>query len=124
MPKRHKFPSKGVKAFRIPIYTGWVYMVSDPKVMAKINLALGLEHHTDVGGSARHVRDNNTGTSCFLIGVYDGKLSTFVHELAHITFMILEWVNVPVPDGKANEAYCYLYGAMFELSKSFYKGLK
>lgn len=46
----------------------------------------------------------------YVIGIFDGAVDTFVHELDHAAFHLLGDVGVPVEDGAANEAHAYLLG--------------
>lgn len=50
----------------------------------------------------------------YAIGVFDGAVDTFVHELAHAVFHILGDVGVPVEDGAANECFAYLQGFLMK----------
>ncbi|MFM0044109.1 hypothetical protein [Paraburkholderia sediminicola] len=50
----------------------------------------------------------------YAIGIFDGAVDTFVHELAHAVFHILGDVGVPVEDGQANECFAYLQGFLMK----------
>lgn len=58
----------------------------------------------------------------FLIGVFDGKIATLVHELAHVTFDICGYYGIPTKAGEANEFYAYTLDFLFsELNKYLFK---
>lgn len=54
----------------------------------------------------------------FMLGVFDGRKRTFVHELGHIVFDICAYYNIPTEKGQANEVFCYLIEHLYaELEK-------
>lgn len=55
---------------------------------------------------------------CYLVGVFDGRLATLVHELGHTAFKILHDCNVPVRRDGQMEAFCYLQEYLFEQLRS------
>lgn len=57
----------------------------------------------------------------YMIGVFDGRLSTLVHETAHAAFKILRDVNVPVGADGNQEAFCFMQEWLFQQLR---KGLK
>lgn len=52
----------------------------------------------------------------YLVGVFDHRLSTLVHELAHTTFKILRDCNIPANVDGNQEAFCYLQDWLFSKS--------
>lgn len=47
-----------------------------------------------------------------LVGVFDGRLPTLVHEIAHVVIKVFAYVNVPIrPD--CSEAFTYLLDDLF-----------
>ena len=48
-----------------------------------------------------------------LVGVFDGSITTLVHELSHVTIKVLEHVGVPITS-ECSEAYCYLISNLME----------
>jgi hypothetical protein len=54
------------------------------------------------------------GPTTFLIGVFDGRIRTFVHELAHVVFDICGYYQIPAREDEANEFYCYCYDFLFD----------
>lgn len=60
-----------------------------------------------------------------LVGVFDGKLSTLVHEMGHSAMDILNYARVgDYTEGPNQEQYCYLLGHLFELTLPLVKGDK
>lgn len=57
----------------------------------------------------------------YMIGVFDGKLSTLVHETAHTAFKILRDCSIPVSADGNQEAFCYLQEWLFD---QLHKGLR
>jgi len=64
-------------------------------------------------GRTMHFCDDDTGENMYLVGVFDGQISTLVHECAHATFYCCNDVGVTIDTGSANETYCYLLDRMF-----------
>lgn len=56
-----------------------------------------------------------------LVGVFDGRVATLVHELSHCAFNILGRAGVPVKDYEANEAYAYLLDTLYTESMKYIK---
>lgn len=48
-----------------------------------------------------------------IVGVFDGTRGTLVHELAHATFNIMDYIGQPV-DAEHSEAFCYLQTDLYE----------
>lgn len=67
---------------------------------------------TSVGRCRQFVNDT-TGENLYLIGVFDNRLTTLVHECAHATFYCCSDVGVSVQTDQPNETYCYLLDRMF-----------
>lgn len=52
-----------------------------------------------------------------LVGVFDSKLSTLVHELGHATMDVLNHANAgSYTEGQNQEQFCYLLGHLFDLT--------
>lgn len=64
-------------------------------------------------GRTMHFCDDATGENMYLIGVFDGNISTLVHECAHATFYCCSDIGITTRPGEANETYCYLLDRMF-----------
>jgi hypothetical protein len=66
-----------------------------------------------VCGRSSKLANKRTGEVIYMLGVFDGKLDTLVHELGHITLYVLDHVGIPVGPGDTSEAFCYLQGDLF-----------
>ncbi|WP_227136728.1 hypothetical protein [Kosakonia radicincitans] len=64
-------------------------------------------------GRTMHFCDDETGENMYLVGVFDGLLSTLVHECAHATFYVCNDTGIDIDTGQRNETYCYLLDRMF-----------
>jgi hypothetical protein len=112
-----KYP-KPDKRFLVPLFGGEVNVFRNKDKMNKAHLALGLEEIDFTGnvGIARNLSHTGTGEVLYLVGWFDEKQTTLVHELAHLTFYVLGNAGVPVENnGAANETYCYLLDNLFEM---------
>ncbi|WKZ86328.1 hypothetical protein N5B55_05080 [Ralstonia pickettii] len=58
-----------------------------------------------------------TGEPMHLVGVFDGKPRTLVHELAHVAFDVLDRVGQETDRG-GRETFCYLQDYLFERFES------
>ena len=76
-----------------------------------------LEDAVDVewlDGSAGMCRNALDGHGVVLVGVFDWKVGTLVHELYHASLAIQEYLGIML-DGENNEAGAYLIGYLTEL---------
>ena len=107
---------RAAKLIEVPLYGCEVYFVNTREDWDKCMVAIGCTSRAEgmAGLSAQMVGPE--GRTIFMVGVFDGGLQTLIHELAHTTFHILEYVGVPVERGAPNEAYCYLLDTLFELT--------
>lgn len=55
----------------------------------------------------------NPETGEIVIGVFDDKLTTVVHELGHVMLMVFDYVVMNV-NFHTEEAFCYLNESLFE----------
>jgi len=98
-----------VKAIHLPIYGGKVILITGRKTFLREYAKLtdeSLDLDDAAGCSSEH-------GMCYLVGVFNGKPSVLVHELAHTTFKILHDRNVPVQRDGQMEAFCYLLEWLF-----------
>lgn len=56
---------------------------------------------------------NRDGDALHIVGVFDGMPRTLVHELAHVTFDVLDRVGEDTGRGP-RETFCYLQDFLFE----------
>lgn len=95
--------------FEVPIYGGRVYCTADIESYDSIREYLGVDPvSSDVVGRTTQYTNNITGGTIYVVLVLDGKPSTLVHELGHLTHRILERAGV-----KDEEAFCYLLDYLF-----------
>lgn len=71
-----------------------------------------------LSGATQTYRNADTGETLYLLGVFDGALSTLAHECAHIAFYVCRDTGVVVEEAGANETYCYLVGGLFKFAES------
>ena len=45
--------------------------------------------------------------NCHVVGIFDGTVSTLMHELAHVCFKVLEYCSIEV-SANNSEVFCYL----------------
>ncbi len=98
-----------VKAIDVPIFHAHVVLYTRRKAFAKHRL-LCTDKPFDVESCDGASSDFDP---VYLVGVFDGKLATLVHELAHTTFKILRHCGIRA-DADAQEAFCYLQEWLFE----------
>lgn len=65
-------------------------------------------------------RVKDTGRVVWCLAIFDGMLSTLVHEVGHLCFAVFDTIQADAADCN-NEPYCYLLGDAFD---SIAKGLK
>ena len=96
-----------IPAFLIPIYAGKVLLCVTRDEWASVAAAYDSDPETDgcKGLAIRHITEEGR---TYVLGVFDGAVDTFVHELAHTVFHLLGDVGIPVESGEANEPFTYL----------------
>ena len=108
--KPPKWP-KTVRSFEIPIYGVRLYVITSRDEAKQCDYYL---HRTETwpidGTSGFAIYEKNLlfFDPLFAIAVFNPLPSVIAHECAHIAFRLLGRVGVPVQEGKANEAFCYL----------------
>lgn len=112
-------------SYLIPLFnTAWVYLCTSKDEWRQAEAVLGVEL-ADVShnsGICRHFMNETTGENVYLVGVFNGSISTLVHECAHATFYCCSDVGVTTKPDEANETYCYLLDRMFSHFLPFIKG--
>lgn len=103
--------------FKMPVYSGRVIVCLTRPAFKKIRQeADGYEEGAELEhtyGVQVRTRDKKKNESVYIIGWFDKKLSTLVHELAHLTFDVLTYSGVRV--SKSNdEAFAYLIDALLD----------
>ena len=104
---KKKWPKPNI-SFSVPLYGGRVYIFKTEKQ------SLAAEEYFDCQpickatcGSCRHLLDDLTKQSYYLVAWLDGKRSTLVHELTHASIFILRHAGIDIRDSEG-EALCYL----------------
>lgn len=113
--KKEKWPK--LESYLVPLFqSSWVYLCTTREdwLQAHRNLKAESNNVQKVAGCVRHFYDEITGENMYLMGVFDGKVSTLVHECAHTCFYVCADVGVPIDTSSPNETYCYLLERMFE----------
>src|SRR3990167_1682401 len=94
----------------IPIYGGKLIISFSKKKYRRNHKKLTKSECNDylsLGISCAYCSNN---TIVHTVGVFDDSLTTLIHELAHVTFNILNNAGVVINKGKmpSNEEFCYL----------------
>lgn len=101
---------KSVAQIPIPLYGGTIWFaqsIDDTKICASLLEAPAPPDAADGLSYPWFWYRNKRVLLTMLLGA---DTATLAHELAHVTFRILGYVNVPVENDGANEAFCYLIG--------------
>ena len=98
----------------IPIYDVKLYFTSSETVMNKV-----VKDNTDFelsqGATGRTIYyKNKQDRIVHVIGVFNGKLSTLVHEVSHCCLDICKLRGIPVGGDDTSEAYCYLVEYIYD----------
>lgn len=110
-PKWPKLPRYIIPLF----YSANIYLCRSKEEWVKAETALGvsLADVSMANGMCRHFVNDAVGENIYLIGVFDNRIATLVHECAHATFYCCSDVGVTTNPNDANETYCYLLDRMF-----------
>lgn len=115
--KESKVKWPKVESYLVPLFhSSWVYLFTTPEdwKQAHRHLGVDLNNLVRINGCVRHFYEASTGENMYMIGVFDGKVSTLVHECAHACFYVCSDVGVPIDTSEPNETYCYMLERMFE----------
>lgn len=108
---RFTFP-KGKKPYHIPLYGGTVYFCTDREEFTQVYnhmTATKCEDYTEGSLGIVSTPRGHNGEAAYVVGVFDGSLNTYVHELGHLAIDVLERAGCPITN-EASEAFCYLIG--------------
>jgi hypothetical protein len=96
--------------FPIPVFGGKLLLCLTREEWAAVAIMYDSDPDTDgCKGLSIQYRTPEEGR-IYCIGIFDGAVDTFVHELDHAVFHVLGDVGIPLEDGGANEAHTYLLG--------------
>ena len=112
--ERKQWP-KASKSFAVPLYGGMVHLFKTPAryYAAREYLKCPAERGP-LAGCHAHLQ-SDSGESVYLIGWYDKRQSTLVHELGHCALAALEHVGIDARES-SGEAFCYLLGTLATLA--------
>lgn len=118
MSKKLKWPKASV-IYDVPLYGGTLHLFKSHKKFEAAYRFLGHEYDASGCAGSTAYLTNEKGSALYIIGVYDKRLDTLVHEIGHATMMIMERVGVDAY-ASGGEPLCYLLGDMYEkLAKGF-----
>jgi len=105
---------KAVRICSVPLYGGEVHLILSRKQMQAAADAYGAKINAEgfAGQFARLERGGGRERR-YLIGVYEGGLSTLAHELGHAALDILQVAGIDAHSGNG-EPFCYLLGHLFD----------
>lgn len=121
MTRRTKWPR--LASVAVPLFSGQVYVTTsraDFEAAARCLGDCGEELQEAIWGAlglTSSYAHQETGEPLHLVGVFDGKPRTLVHELAHVTFDVLDRVGQETDRG-GRETFCYLQDYLFEKFES------
>lgn len=96
------------KLVRVPLFPVDVHVCTSLRAFRKAMKGYGVEPIEVSHLAGVVVSEALEKHGCVLVGVFDGKVSTLVHELFHATVHVLDYVGVPTETGKSNEPYAYV----------------
>lgn len=103
-------------SYRVPLFdSGRIYLCRSRDEFRQAMNFIGVpaDKIESLNGLCRHFENETTNENIYMLGVFNGKESTLVHECAHATFFICNDYGVTVDTGSANETYCYMLDRMF-----------
>src|SRR5689334_20760880 len=106
---KYRIPKSAVEV-RLTPYRHTLFFVDSRKKMERCCPHVG-EMTPDTQGCS-HVCTCNGG-AIFIIGVFNGRADTLVHELAHVVFNLFDLIGQPV-NASTSEAFAYLQQWIFE----------
>ena len=109
---------KGSVTFPVHVYGGRVLLCLTHKAYEAAHKVLDPKEETETydlatvrGLSSRFSEMDHK--SVYLIGYFDRKSPTLIHELAHTAFYIMSHAGVPI-SGENDEVFCYLLDSLYE----------
>lgn len=98
--------------FKIPIYGGKVRLFTDPEQFEKVT-----ETEINLNDCKGLVEVTHEQDITYNVGVFQGGLVTLVHELMHVTHMVIERAGFTPQCGNSEPA-CYLIDTLFRKAVS------
>ena len=107
-------PLAPVHAFRVPIYGGMLRLHTSRDAFAADRATLTDAQIPPPGdGRVCMIFGTSTGVT-YLVGWFDGRLSTLSHELTHVAVFALVRAGINTSDSNG-EALCHLQGELMTL---------
>jgi hypothetical protein len=105
-----------IPSYLIPLFqSSHVYLCVTRQQWQQVDECLGVSWNGQLAaGLTRHFIHSETGENLYVVGVFDGKVRTLVHECAHVCFYVCSDVGMPIDTSQPNETYCYMLDRMFE----------
>ncbi|TIM24825.1 MAG: hypothetical protein E5Y74_00060 [Mesorhizobium sp.] len=105
-----------IPSYMIPLFQcSRVYLCTTREewVQAHEHLSITPNDTRGVSGCVRHLEDDVTGKNMYLMAVFDGTITTLLHECAHACFYVCSDIGVTIQSDQPNETYCYMLERMF-----------
>lgn len=119
--KKYKWP-KSCKRYHLSLYGCTIYFINNKKdYLQALSYLHGKEEPiTEVQTSSGKAvqMESEDGAQIFIIGVFDDKTTTLVHEAAHVAIFISEHVGFKAEDGNS-EPFAYLIEDIYAHFESF-----
>ncbi|MNV82019.1 hypothetical protein D3C71_1757300 [compost metagenome] len=110
------------KVFKLAPWPGTLVFTTDREEWMRLYAkrdGVGPERYTESAGLSWD------DSGYHLVGVFDGKLSTLVHEMGHTAMDTLNHARTgDYTEGHNQEQFCYLLGHLYELTESIVRGNK
>lgn len=108
------WPAEKVFEYMVPIYNRRVYFVTDPETFAAVYgfLTERLDDVDECLGMVRTLAKPDTGETCYIVGVFDNDMATFIHELGHLVIEIFSGIGMRVSP-ETSEGFCYLLDTLY-----------
>jgi hypothetical protein len=106
---KYRIPKSAVEIRLIP-YRHTLFFVDSPKKMARCCPHVG-EIPSDCAGMT--IACTCGGGAVFIVGVFNKRLDTLVHELAHAVMLLFQHIGMN-PADSGGEAFAYMQQYLYE----------
>lgn len=102
-----------MKTLRVDIdpYDATLYFTTSRKTFLKLR-ARYTANEVDLANTVGMASNFNDG-STHIVGVFNGRASTFAHEMSHVVFTVLAARDIPI-SADNSEVFCYLLGNLMD----------
>ena len=110
----------------MPVYSGRVVLCVTRDAWQRTQRQIDDSEYKNIAGVhglSTRLYDTDKDESVYLIGVFDGRDRTLVHELAHTCFEMLTYSGVPI-SRRNDEAFAYLMDSLYGLVMDAAKRLR